>query len=294
MDLQDLLTFQTVARLGGVTRAAEALNTVQSNVTTRIKDLEYDLGAQLFLRHSRGVTLTLAGKRLMPYAARIEALVADARRAVGDEGEPAGALSIGSLETIAALRLAPHLAAYTRACPGVDLTVRTGTTASLIADVLANRLDAAFVAGPVDHPDLHAEAAFDEELVVITHPGMSDPWDPGRWRQLKILVFRAGCSYRQRFEDMLARRGISTARTLEFGTLDGIVGCVTAGVGVALLPRSVVERAAREGTVALHSLSPAEARVRTVLLRRQDSYLSSALETFFSLLRERTDGSAAA
>ena len=80
MNLVDLETFTAMAKLGGLARAAGALNTVQSNVTGRLKALETEFGARLFERHSRGVALTAAGRRLLPYAGRIQALVAEARR----------------------------------------------------------------------------------------------------------------------------------------------------------------------------------------------------------------------
>ncbi|HZB92248.1 MAG TPA: LysR family transcriptional regulator, partial [Stellaceae bacterium] len=105
MDAADLRVFEAVARLGGMNRAAGALNTVQSNVTQRIRLLEEELATPLFERHSRGVALTPAGRRLLPYAERVAQLLAEARRAVRDEGTPAGPLQIGSLETTAALRL---------------------------------------------------------------------------------------------------------------------------------------------------------------------------------------------
>src|SRR5947209_13193006 len=159
MDLVDLGTFAAVAEHGGVTRAAGALNTVQSNVTGRLKGLEAELGARLFERHSRGVALTTAGQRLLPYAERIQALVADARRAAADDGTPRGPLRLGAMETTAALRLPPLLIAYARACPEVELVVGTGATAALVQDVLEHRLDAALVAGPVVHPELEEEAA---------------------------------------------------------------------------------------------------------------------------------------
>jgi DNA-binding transcriptional LysR family regulator len=78
MELSDLLTFSTVARLGGITRAADELNTVQSNVTQRVKALEAEIGTALFERHSRGMTLTGAGRRLLPYAQRMAALSREA------------------------------------------------------------------------------------------------------------------------------------------------------------------------------------------------------------------------
>ena len=75
MELSDLQTFAAVARVGGITRAAEALNTVQSNVTQRVKALEAEIGTALFERHSRGRTLTGAGRRLLPYALKMAALL---------------------------------------------------------------------------------------------------------------------------------------------------------------------------------------------------------------------------
>jgi DNA-binding transcriptional LysR family regulator len=90
VELTDLLTFSTVARLGGITRAADELNTVQSNVTQRVKALEAEIGTALFERHSRGMTLTGAGRRLLPYAQRMAALSREALLAARDDGEPKG------------------------------------------------------------------------------------------------------------------------------------------------------------------------------------------------------------
>src|ERR1700736_5140912 len=117
-------------------RAAAELNTVQSNVTAHIKALEADLGCMLFERHARGVSLTAAGQRLLPYADRAARLLADARNAVRDDGVPRGLLTIGSLETTAALHLTPLLAGYAAEYPEVDLVLRAGTTRELIGEVL--------------------------------------------------------------------------------------------------------------------------------------------------------------
>ncbi|HXZ07142.1 MAG TPA: LysR family transcriptional regulator, partial [Paraburkholderia sp.] len=109
MDVADLKVFEAVARHGSMNRAAVELHTVQSNVTARIRALEREVGVALFQRHVRGVSLTPAGQRLVPYAARIAKLVADARLAALDDGAPNGALALGTLETTAALRLSPVL-----------------------------------------------------------------------------------------------------------------------------------------------------------------------------------------
>ncbi len=173
MDAGDLRVFEAVARRGGMKRAADELATVQSNVTARIHALEADLGVRLFDRHSRGATPTAAGRRLLPYAHRMAALLAEARRAAGDEGRPAGRLVVGSLETTAALRLSRPIAAYVEHHPDVDLVLRTGTTMELIQRVLDGTLEGAFVCGPVDHPNLAARVVFREELVLATPPSVA-------------------------------------------------------------------------------------------------------------------------
>src|SRR3954451_18622413 len=117
MELSDLVTFSTVPRLGGITRAADELNTVQSNVTQRVKALEAEIGTALFERHSRGMTLTGAGRRLLPYAQRMAALSHGALLAARDDADPKGPLAIGSLETPAAVRLPTLLAGFHRRCP---------------------------------------------------------------------------------------------------------------------------------------------------------------------------------
>ena len=285
MDAGDLRVFEAVARLGGMNRAAAELNTVQSNVTARVRALEEELGVPLFHRHSRGVSPTDAGRRLLPYAVGVAQLLADAKRAVVDDGTPKGTLTLGSLETTTALRLPAVLAAYAAACPDVDLVLRTGTTADLIAEVLEHRLEGAFVCGPVNHPELEEETVFHEELVLVTARTVRSLDELARRADLKIVMFRAGCSYRQRLEAILAKRGAVAPRILEYGTIDGILACVGAGIGVTMLPRAVVARAARDGLVATHELPPADAQVETVFIRRRDAFRSSALAVFLDHAR---------
>jgi DNA-binding transcriptional LysR family regulator len=288
MDAADLKTFEAVARLGGMNRAAAELNTVQSNVTARIRSLEEELGAPLFQRHSRGVALTDAGRRLLPYAERIAQLLADARRAVADDGRPSGALTVGSLETTAALRLPHHLVSFAETYPEVDLVITPGTTAELVERVLDHQVEGAFVCGPVKHPDLVEEVIFREELVVVTARHVRTLQEALTKRDLKIVVLRLGCSYRQRLEEVLARRGTVVVRRLDFGTVAGIMGCVSAGVGITLLPKSVAAAAHCAGQVAIHELPADEAQVDTVFIRPRDGFVSSALEAFLRSVRGAT------
>jgi DNA-binding transcriptional LysR family regulator len=287
MELTDLVTFSAVARSGGITSAADELNTVQSNVTQRIKALEAEIGTALFERHSRGMTLTGAGRRLLPYAQRMAALAREAVLAARDDGEPKGPLAIGSMETTAAVRLPSLLAEFHRRFPAVRLTLRTAPTADLVAAVLDGTLDGAFVAGPIEHAELSAIAAFREELVLVT---------ADRWTSLAslragtaesgptALVFRTGCTYRQRLEQVFSEFGWPSAARFELGTLDGMIGCVAADMGVTLLPRAVVERSDQRKSIRLHALDASRSRVDTLFVTRRSAHQYSALNGFVSCL----------
>jgi DNA-binding transcriptional LysR family regulator len=285
MDAATLKVFEAVARTGGMNRAAAVLNTVQSNVTARVQALEAELGCPLFERHTRGVALTAAGQRLLPYAQRLAQLLADAAHAARDDGTPRGPLTLGTLETTAALRLSPILARYAGSFPEVDIAIRPGTTTELIEAVLEHRVEGAFVCGPVAHPELVEQVVFEEDLALLAGPGVTSLDQALSDGTARIVVLRAGCSYRQRLESMLARRGIAVPRLLEFGTLEAIFGCVAAGLGITLLPRALVGSVWQAGGVSLHRLPAREARVSTVFIHRREAFLSSALRSFLDLAR---------
>jgi DNA-binding transcriptional LysR family regulator len=126
---------------------------------------------------------------------------------------------------------------------------------------------------------------FREELALLTARGLRTLDDVLAKRDLRIVVLRAGCSYRERLEAILARRGMMASRRLEFGTLEAIIGCVAAGLGVTLLPRSLIGPIWAADRVAVHTLPPAEAEVETLFIRRRGAYASSALKAFLALAR---------
>jgi len=294
MNADDLRIFVAVVTAGAMNRAAGELNTVQSNVTARIQALEYELGTKLFDRSSKGVLLTPAGERLLPYARRILDLTAEAARAAADDGHPRGRLAIGSLETTAAMRLAGRLSGFMQAYPEVDLEIRTGTTSELIGDVLAGNVEGAFVSGPVDHSRLDAEKVFEEELVLLSAPAVGSVKEALAAPEVRIIVLRIGCSYRQVLEDLLARRGAVNVRTMQFGTLEAIVSSVSAGLGITLLPRALLGKIWNSGRVAVHSLENGAGRIDTLFVARRGSHMSSARKAFLAYMRGEQDARIAA
>lgn len=186
------------------------------------------------------------------------------------------------METTAGLRLPTVLAAFADDCPRVDFSLITGPTDQLVRDVLEYRLDGA-LNGPVRQPDLVETPVFEERLVLVTARRVAGL--DAVMRDPKILVFRTGCSYRRRLESILQARGAIGVRCMELGTLDGILGCVGAGMGLTLLPGAVVERHASREQVRVHELPEEEARAQTVFVQRVDTPPSPALTRFLTHAR---------
>ncbi len=283
MDIQALIAFQAVAKAGSISQAARELNYAQSNMTAKIQQLENELQAPLFYRHNRGTTLTAKGQLLLQYTERILRLIEDTIQAIKDDNVPAGPLLLGAMETTAAIRLPSLLSTYHSNYPDVDLTLTTGPTKQHVQAVLHYELDGAFVAGPIDHPDLSQRVVFSEELVLITntkHPPLTSIQDI---QTRTLLVFRSGCSYRAYLEQWLHEEGVFQYRTMEFGALDAILGCVSAGLGISMLPYSVVEKQVKANTLRLHPLPNRFTKVETVFIHRKDKFMPTALAKFMEM-----------
>jgi len=285
MDADDLRIVDAVAKAGSMNRAATELNMVQSNVTARIRLLEEELGVQLFVRHSRGVEPSEAGLRLLSYAEQIRSLFHQATTAVREDGTPKGKLRIGVLETTAGLRLPTLVAQYAHAYPKVELAIMMGNTASLIHQVAERELDGAFVAGPVHHQELNEEPMFFEELVLVCPVSVRNFDDLAEVENLKAIVLQQGCSYRLRLNSILDGLGLHYT-VMELGSLEAIVTCISAGVGITLIPKSLVKKLLTDQSVTVHELPLDQAQVETVFVRRQDRYPTSALDAFLKMSRQ--------
>lgn len=284
MELSSLRIFKTVAEEGGVTQAAVRLNRVQSNVSARLTQLEESLGVSLFHRSGRRMLITEDGARLLAYTERLLQLADEAQASMRGDRQPSGQLRIGSMETTAAARLPMVLGQFHRQYPQVDLVLDTGPTDYLLQAVLNHKVDVALVAAPVERPELVQLPVFDEELVLLTHSLHGPVTSPGDVGKRTLLGFRSGCSYRRRLERWFAEGGVSPARIAEFGTFEAIIGCVAAGMGVAMMPKEVLKQRELAKSVRVHALPDDVARVQTMLVWRRDIVQHASRDAFAAAL----------
>lgn len=270
IELSELHTFRAVVQAGGINKAAIALHRAQSSITVRVRQLEEKLGVPLFIRAGRTLQLSPGGKVLMGYAERLLDLAQQASEATRND-QPQGVLRLGAMESTAAVRLPQPLGLYHEMYPDVSLELYSNDPRELVRLVLDGKLDAALIADPISDKRLDATAIYEEELVIVAeakHPPIASPKDiPSK----SILAFHPGCPHRQRIEDWFARSRTKPQRIVEVGSYHLILGCVAVGMGVALMPRSVLSTYVDRSRLSVHPLPPKYNRVRTRLIWLQDS-----------------------
>jgi DNA-binding transcriptional LysR family regulator len=282
MELSDLNVFRTVVQAGGITRAAAKLNRVQSNVTTRIRQLEDQLGVELFIRSGKKLHLSPAGRVLLDYADRLLALAAEAQEALNDTG-PRGLFRLGAMESTAAVRLPAPLSEYCRRYPEVKLELHTGNCTDLTGRILRGEIDAALTAGTIPEAAFEKLAAFEEEMVIVAaanHPPINSPRDAV---SRTALVFESGCSYRQRLEDWFALKGEMPERIIEMSSYNAMLGCAVVGMGISLVPRMVLGTFPERKRLSVHPL-PAKVNKEITWLIWRKGARSPKLDALIEIL----------
>lgn len=281
MELKNLRTFAAVADTGSVAGASRELHCVQSNVTTRIKSLEGELGVELFNRSRSGMALTAAGTAFLPYALDVLCAEFRARASVEDFGSSAKFLRIGSMESTLAVRLPKIIAAFRRKHPDMRLQISSGPTEDLLHKLVQDQIDVALVGGKFTRPGLKGQALFAEEMVMISAAELEEP---DRLRSLPIIVFKQGCSYRDFTRRWMRKSGLAPNDIFELGTLDGILGCVASGVGISCLPRSVIEGSQYRELLTIHALEDSERFIDTYAMQNAGQIRNGAIGEFLKFI----------
>lgn len=272
MNSNDLLIFRTVVQTGSFSKAATKLNYTQSNISMKIQNLEAMYDTTFFYRGHRGIRLTPKGEHFYDIVLKILHLYEKSFEILQDTEENRGLLRIGSMETTAALHLPTLLTTFHKAHEQVEITILTSPSQRNIERLENYELDGAFVTGPVYKENILAKEFVCEELVIITsnkHKRMESLLD---LEDNTFITFPHGCSYRGILEQWLREDGVQPQKRMEFGTLDGIIGCVAAGLGVTLLPRAIAERYMDTQSLSLHILPTKQAQIQLGLFIAMTKY----------------------
>ncbi len=284
MDIQELRFFCAVASEGSLSRAAQKLHYAQSNLSTKIMQLEQEIGVPLFYRNNHGVTLTPKGELLLKYATNLINLAEETMVAVKDDTTAQGMLKIGSMESTVITYLSDFLTRFHAQNPHVAVQVETGPTDHVLQRVLDHRLDGAFVAGPIRHPELFTKQVRTEKLCLIGSKNLVPDHDVERALAQPLLVFPNGCSYRKTLEHWMKDEGLVSGKIYEFNTLSGIFASVSAGLGIAVFPEACVERYSQHDALTVLEVPEKYALIPTVFVYRKDRFLSNAMCSFINAI----------
>jgi LysR family transcriptional regulator, cell division regulator len=262
MDSNLLKVFVEVAREKSITKAATKLEFAQSNVTSRIKQLEKSLGFPLFHRVPKGVILSKEGEKLYPYAIEIVKKVKEATYDMKNINKQEH-LIVGSTESNASTRIVPFLLQLHNDFPNTSLELITNTTREITKELLDYKVDVAFVSGEPKNDDLIILNKIDEKIVLVEPKNENCP--------NVFLSFKNGCAYNEFGQNYLRELSDENFRNFEFGNYETILGCVKAGMGKSLLPLSIIKKLKYEKDLKIINLPEQLANMPTCLVCRKDN-----------------------
>ncbi|SFS90149.1 LysR family transcriptional regulator [Marininema halotolerans] len=283
MNFIDLEIFKTVAQHKSITKAAEELNYVQSHITNRIAHVEKAVNAQLFYRHRRGMILTPNGRILIQYADEILQLINDVKKKFI---QPKELMKIGSTDSISSIYLPKLILKYHHSYPEVDISLITSSSENLIKKILNYEIDSAFIVGSTNQLDIVSYPYKEEELVLISSSDYHSIRNAKDLENQTILVFNKGCYHRFLLENWLKDENIHSFKKIEFDTIEGIIGCVQAGLGIAIVSQSIAQKYSH-WQIKSHPIPSKYNRVLINLIQRKDNQLSLALSNFTKMAEEK-------
>lgn len=273
MDSNLLKVFVEVANEQSITKAAINLEFAQSNVTSRIKQLEKSIGNSLFHRVPKGVILSKEGEKLYPYAVEIVKRIEQANYEMRNLDIQTH-LTIGSTESNASTRIVPFLLQLHNDFPNMNLELVTNTTKDITKELLDYKVDIAFISGEPKNEELIVLNKI-EETIVLVEPKEEKAPDV-------FLSFKNGCAYNEFGLEYLKQISNKEHKNLQFGNYETILGCIKAGMGKSLLPLSIIKKLKYESEVKIEKLPKKIANLPTCLVCRKDYVprIKSYLENF--------------
>jgi DNA-binding transcriptional LysR family regulator len=233
MDSNLLKIFIAVANNKSISLGAKELGFTQSNVTLRIKQLEKNIGYTLFHRVPKGVQLTHEGEKLYPYAIEIVKKVEEANFYMSNLNHQE-VLKIGSTQANATTRLIPFITKLNKKFPDMKLELFTNATLDALDELLHYKIDIAFLSGNPNHPDIEILKEYKDEIYLIK-PKMKKSTNT-------ILAYKSTCAYYLYLQEYLYENEKQSYDTTFFENYETILGCVKAGMGISLLPKTIIDK----------------------------------------------------
>jgi DNA-binding transcriptional LysR family regulator len=287
MELTYLKTFCEVASRQSFTKAAEVLGYAQSSVTIQIQKLEMEYGVTLFERYGRNLRLTPPGESLLKIATKMLDLYSESKETIANQ--VSGTLKIVTIDSLAAYFLPPFLQQLRKLFPDLSIQLQTERETAILSKVKEGEFDIGFLLDR-KHSDtsLRCTIIREEPLVLIAPPDhpltQITKVELEHLIGIELIVSEESCNYRNMFEQVLKEYGIAVRIGFELGNPEAIKLCVRNGLGIALLPRIVVEEEILQGTLGVLPFTHPDLRFDLQFLIHPKKWMSQPFLKFIQLI----------
>ena len=294
MELSQVGVFLEAVERGSFRRAAEALLLTQPSVSTRIQRLEDELGVPLFHRTSRGVRLTDMGRIFFPFAQRaMESLRQGTEVLESARHTSAGILNMATARVIGTYVLPGILWEFQQKYPETNLHIKVGQSAEVLQMVLDEEVQIG-LARYMQHPDVDAIHLYDEEAVLVTHPGntFASSGTPSMRQvaQQPLILYdpgNPGSSYSTFINESFRNAGITPKVEMNLDSVEAVKNMVELGLGISFLPRSSLRKNLENGTLVIIPLAERQqVLLPTYALVRKGQHYSPTVVAFLELLHQ--------
>ncbi|MCP1306000.1 selenium metabolism-associated LysR family transcriptional regulator [Paenibacillus tyrfis] len=295
LNFHQLHIFHTVAEKGSFSYAAQALHMTQPAVTMQVQSLEDYFGTKLFVRSTKRVELTEAGRTLLPFASRsIELMRETDIRMSKFTHMLEGRLHLGASLTVGEYVLPRLLGPFGQEYPNISVSMKVINTKQILEEVLSHQLTFGLVEAEVDHPDVHTEAVLNDELKLIVprrHP-LTEREQIGMEELAKypFILREQGSGTRKVMEEELARAGFDVSNlkiVMELGSTGAVKSAVEAGLGISIVSQSSVKHEAALGVLQVKNVEGVSFARSFHAIYLSSTLLPISAVTFMTFLRER-------
>ena len=277
LESQDLRIFKCVAEAKSLSKAAEVLGYVQPHISQRIKNLEEELDTKLLIRTNRGVTLTNEGEALFDYAQRILRLMEEAKAEV-NPNKFRKSLIIGASQTVSATKVPYLFSSFLKENKNIEVKIKTDTKKTLEEMLSYGEIDGLFLSGTYNEAQFETVYHYAEKMVLI-----SPLYEAREEKDQPTLLINSdvNCIYRNRLLEFSKEHHIHKANIMEFDSLEAILQGVRDGLGMSVVPASVVNSRGDTKSIEYQELSE---DVHIDFVVKKGKQRSRSLEKFIHFL----------
>lgn len=293
MNLHQLKIFLAVANRKSFTNAAYELHLSQPDVSLHIRELEEEIGLDLFHRIGKKIYLSQAGEVLKDQANRIFAQLRETEQALAElKGLMRGSLLIGASTTIGMYLLPKALGYFRRKYPGIQVSLKIANTQEIERMVLGMEIDVGFTGGVLSASnELKVESYLQDELVLILSPKHA-------LAKKKVIHLRdlnkeafvlreAGSATRKAFEDVVRDQKFEMQVGMELDSTEAIKWAVAEGLGVSVVSKHAVAREAKTGVLAMRKLHGPPLYRPFFIVYHAKRHLPPAARAFLEMLQSK-------